>query len=216
MCRKWKLIANIENTSIEEIVAYIQRLFRIYLLFLVLSAVYLIEYIAEKETVSAIFAAVSLVLYVIHIIALNVTRKDPTVQTTMAAIGTAGILSIFNIIDLIYNALNGSIWALFSLIGVVLQWGTIYILYKLREKIQVRNAGGGGNTIPINAVPAEPTYNPTYGVNGEPINPSYNNTPAATTNSRNDNTMNYNMKNPSAPVPVAYGEPVMSKGFNNV
>jgi hypothetical protein len=211
MCRKWRLIANIENVSIEEIVAYIQRLFRIYLIFFVISAVYLIEYIAEKETVSAIFAAVSLVLYAIHIFALNVTRRDPTVNTTLAAIGTAGILSVFNIIDLIYNALTGSLWALFSLIGVILQWGTIYILYKLREKIQIRDAGGGGNTVPINA---EPTYNPTYGVNGEPINPSYNNAPV--TNSRNDNTMNYNMKTPSAPVPIAYAEPVMTKGSNNV
>ena len=169
MCRKFRLIQNIENVSIEELCAYLRRLLRIYMILIVVNVINLITSILYKRIVGEIFAAISIALYLLNIFWINAIRANPTVANTNRTIGGLTLLSAFNIADLIFNVVTGSLWGLASLIGVVLQWSTIYIIYKLREKILFRDMNPGSEysqsatnptAPPIAIAYAEPVANP--------------------------------------------------------
>jgi hypothetical protein len=171
MCRKFKMIANIENISIEEILAYLKRLLRIYFILEILSIVGFVANLTRGETVAAIITIVGVVLYAIHMTALYFTSQTPTNYHSITTVITALILLIYNIADIVYSVSNGNLWGLLSFIGVVLQCTTIYILYKLHEKIvhKMRNPdhndlerGMGNPTAPVEAVasPINPHHTP--------------------------------------------------------
>jgi hypothetical protein len=138
MYGKFRLIANIENTSIEEILVYLKRLLRIYFTLVIFSIIGFVSNLAIGETVAAIIAIVGVVLYVIHMTALYFTSQTPTNYHSITTVITALILLVYNIADIVYSVSNGNLWGLLSFIGVVLQCTTIYILYKLHEKIVYR------------------------------------------------------------------------------
>eukprot|EP01040_Poterioochromonas_malhamensis_P017841 gene17841-20638_t len=168
MCRKFALIYNIENTTIQELCAYLRRLHRIYLIFTIISGINLFTDSIQGKRVAAILAGVNILLYLMNIVILQRASNDPTVMNANLAVFGLLLISAFNIFTLIYNVLTGNIWALFSVVGVILQWSTVYIVYKLREKVV-----NGENTqnppvmnpavasAPVQAY-AEPVTSPVY------------------------------------------------------
>jgi hypothetical protein len=173
MCRKFKLLANIENATVDEILSYFRRMLRLYYAVEILTIVNLIEYVViYKDRIAAIFAAISMVLYAIHIVAVFNTAKDPNPRNSITTVVTSLVLLCFNIADLAFNVATGSIWGLLSIVGVLLQCTTIYILYKLHQKIvrqqnePVASAPTMATAVPVDApmahAVAEPVSNPVY------------------------------------------------------
>lgn len=135
MCRKYALIYNIETTTIQELCDYLNRLKKIYLIFMIISLVNLITEAVPKQRVTAIIAGVDVLLYLINIIILQRASNDPTVMNANLAIFGLLLISAFNIFSLIYNAVTGNLWTIFGVVSVVLQWSTVFLVYKLKEKI---------------------------------------------------------------------------------
>lgn len=167
MCRKFRLIQNIENTTIEELCAYLKRLFKIYGIFVIINIVNLATDIKSKNTAGGAFVVADIVLYLINMGFLYSTAQNPTVCGSNLNIVGLALLSALNIAYLIFTVLTGSLWALTSLIGVILQWSTIYLIYKLREKIINRNLpSSAGGLYPSATNPTAPEVPTAY---AEPI-----------------------------------------------
>ncbi len=153
MCRKYALIYNIDNTNIQELCDYLSRLKKIYLIFMIISLVNLITEAVPKQLSTSIIAAVNILLYLINIIILQRASNDHTVMNANLAIFGLLLISAFNIFSLIYNAVTGNLWTIFGVVSVVLQWSTIFLIYKLREKII--NGENTPHAVPVQAY-AEP------------------------------------------------------------
>lgn len=139
------MIYNIDTVSVEEIVKYIDRLARIYAILCILS---IISVVASYESGSFfINNLVGLILYVANVVGLKYAATEPTVAKTTVPLCTATVLCIFNIINTVYIGISEkNYYAAFYVISVAIQVSTIYILYKLREKlIHAKNEGNNMN-----------------------------------------------------------------------
>lgn len=135
MCRRINLLVNIETTTVEEILAYLQRMFRLFCIFFVVSIISLALNYSET-TVILVFSIIGVILYAINMGMVKFLVDNPAPQNVFLPIISTTVLCSFNIADLVITILvTGSYWALFSLLGVALQSTTIYIMYKLREKM---------------------------------------------------------------------------------
>jgi len=135
MCRRFRLLYHIETVTAEEILQYLARLFRIYCIFFCISLINLgLAY--NQETVKLILAIVGTVLYAINIGMIKYVVDHPMPHVAIFPIISNIILCGFNIGNLVYTiVITKSLWGLFSVISILLQFTTIYILYKLRSKI---------------------------------------------------------------------------------
>lgn len=134
MCRRFKLIYNIESSTVEDILQYLQGMFRLYCIFFVISIINLALNYSSNLTLGLSIAGV--VLYAINMGMVKFVVDNPAPQSVFLPMLSTIILCLFNIANLVITILlTGSYWGLFSLLGVALQSSTIYILYKLREKL---------------------------------------------------------------------------------
>lgn len=153
MCRKFKLIANIENTTISELMHYLARLCRIYVLFSIINIITLAIAIRTEGIVATINQLVGLVLYVINtcnLLWVAYTTQDYSrpetfkIQLIMLSIST---LFSFNVYNTIYYGISiRSYVIVFSIISLALQASTLYIIYKLFEKVRLQSNGNNGNS----------------------------------------------------------------------
>jgi hypothetical protein len=139
MCNKFRLIYNIENVPLEDIVTYLKRLVRIYLILIVLSIIDIVT--SDKDmSVTFILSIVALALYVLNLFSVKLVSEKPTIHTSILPLITVSILWLFNIAQIIINVVMfKNYFALISLISVVIQMTTIYLLHKLREKIHTKD-----------------------------------------------------------------------------
>ena len=144
MCRKFALIWNIESISAEELVEHIRKLLRVYVIFLVIS---IVSIVFAESTAALIIDGVEIGLYAVGIVAIyNLTSRANALNAIFPLV-VACALFVVETIELIYTAaVSGSLWGLFSVISLILQLGTIYILYKAREKLLVEEAGGSSGS----------------------------------------------------------------------
>lgn len=141
MCRSFFLIHNIENTSIDELLVYMNRRLRLYAVFFVIALVTFILAFDYHTTYLA-FTIVTLVLYLLSMAAILQLKKNPTSKTALHPIITAIIVLAFNIFSMVYTLIkSGNLWALITLISIVLQLSTLFVLHKLREKLINRELG---------------------------------------------------------------------------
>ncbi len=138
MCRRFAILWNIEQTSIDELYAYLYRLGRLYIVFLIISIVELIANTTDDQ-VLLIWAIAGIVLYAINVIAINYTASHKeTRQFWHVSIPfcTTTVLAIFDVANLInLLVVYKNLWALFSILSIILQLTTILIFWHLRAKM---------------------------------------------------------------------------------
>eukprot|EP01032_Pedospumella_encystans_P009498 gene9498-11174_t len=141
MCRSFMIIQNIENTSIDELLVYMNRRLRLYGVFFVIALVtFILAY--DYHTTYLAFTIVTLVLYLLSMAAILQLKKNPTSRTALYPIITAVIVLAFNIFSMVFTLIkSGNLWALITLISIVLQISTLFVLHKLREKLVNRELG---------------------------------------------------------------------------
>ena len=148
MCRKYRMLANIENVSITELISYLRRFRIIYLIILIISIVGLVS---TGEIL--IWGVVGVVLYALGLLAIvwliydhnpHPSPEDeeqivsPLKVIPLMIIITA--LLMFNISNIIYTVVVVEDYtAIISVISIFIQGTTIYLVYKLREKLLARH-----------------------------------------------------------------------------
>lgn len=139
MCvQRFRLLANIDNESIETIVKYLGRLTRLYAIFSLIAVVEIVSaYYTNRSEV--IFEIVYTILYIGNVLMLFQMVRQPSIVTATISIASVVILLAYNVFYLLYQVfVEKSIWALFAVIGLVFQVTTVFIIYKLRQKIANR------------------------------------------------------------------------------
>lgn len=137
MCvRRFRLLANIDDASIDELLSFIKRMARIYFIIGVINIVTAATSSESKGHAQLIISIVSIILYFINIGAMFNLAGSPSILNASVVILTNICIFSFNIFSLIYNVvILKSYWALVSLLGIFVQTTTIYILVKLRGKV---------------------------------------------------------------------------------
>lgn len=141
MCRSLFILQNIQNTSIDELLVFLKRRLKIYMIFFVIE---IVTFLLSKDyhTTYVAFTVVTLVLYVISIAAIHRLQKNPTSSNAVWPMLAAICVLAFNVFDMTYTLImTSNYWALFTLISIALQISSLIILYKLREKLQNREQG---------------------------------------------------------------------------
>lgn len=162
MCRKFVIISKIETVSIEELLKYIFSLSKIYVIFSILDIVTLATVYNSSVLQYRVISLLTILFYFLVTIILLLTSYSyhteskkfadvkpansmshdyshtyPSSITLLLCIGSTIILFLFNVfriafeLNVSFNAFN----LLFGLISLFLQAPTVYIMYKLREKI---------------------------------------------------------------------------------
>ena len=141
MCRSLILLQNIENVSIDELLCFMKRRLKLYAIFFVIEIVTFIL-ANDYHTTFVAFSIVTLVLYILSMLAIFQFLKNPTSGNVFYPGLMAVMVLLFNIFDMVYTLIKAhNLWALITLISIALQLSTLAILYKLREKLINRELG---------------------------------------------------------------------------
>lgn len=136
MCRRIRLLAKIQEATVHDIVQFLFRLARLYVVFAVLSLINFISaYYTETHLIIGMTIAYT-ALYVINIGVIVILARQPNTSNCSRAVFSNIMLTLFNVAVMIVNfVVVKSLWALQNLVGVLVQCSTTYILYKLHEKL---------------------------------------------------------------------------------
>lgn len=141
MCRGLVLLHNIKNVTIDELLVYMKRRLKIYMIFFVIE---IVTFIAAQDyhTTYLAFTITTLVLYIISMGSILQFQKNPTSTNALGPMVSALLVLAFNIFDMVYTLVKAhNYWALFTLISIFLQISTLIVVYKLREKLLNREQG---------------------------------------------------------------------------
>lgn len=131
MCRRFALLYRIEEASVEEILTYLRRIWRVYLILLALTVLSIILF-----PVNLVWSIITIILYVINISSILLLIKRPCVSFTYLPMFSAALLAMLDTADMIYQIVVEKEWeALLKIIAISIQLSTIFIAYKLREKM---------------------------------------------------------------------------------
>lgn len=160
MCRRFQLLYRIEEATAQEIIQYLRRLWRVYIILLILT---IIGTAFDGQTNLA-WNIATIVLYTINIGGLYLLYKTPCIAYTYLPMISSFLLACLDSIQMVYILVeDGEYLVLLRLISITIQLTTIYIAFKLREKMNSQpdieeGAGGGGGVVAI--------ANPVYGASG--------------------------------------------------
>lgn len=140
MCvKRFMMIYNIQQIPLEDIVVYLKRLVRIYVILVILSVVRLVTGNLELTT-EFILNIVGLGLYFLNVLMVKLVSENPTIRYSIFPLVSSITLCIFNIVEtIVLVVVDKNYWSLFNLISVFIQLTTIFILHKLREKIHAQD-----------------------------------------------------------------------------
>lgn len=137
MCRRIKLLYNIESATIEEIMSYVARLLRLYIILCIVSFILII--VAAAQHVVSVWNIVSVVLYLINVAALyhlNHIPGTPEPSQTYSVSFSSFFLVCFDLAELIYYLYVGELYYLYLILSISVQLSTVYLTHKLREKLR--------------------------------------------------------------------------------
>lgn len=155
MCSRFKLLARIEQATVQEIIQYLYRLSRVYIVLAFISLINVAQIFYRKSRLVVALTIVYAALYLINVPLMTTISGIPTCTSAMVS---NLILLLFNIAFMVFNVVvEKSLWALASLVGIFFQSTTIYIIYKLRVKLV------NGEDVPLAEAQVE------YGVRAPPI-----------------------------------------------
>lgn len=143
MCiRRARLLYNIENISLEDLILYLRRLVRVYAILTILSIIEVASSYGNVSRIEFTLSVIALILYIINVLMIKLASDSPTLSNSKFPMASATVLMVYNIIQIIVLVTMFENWfALISLISVFIQCTTIFILFKLREKIYKRDNG---------------------------------------------------------------------------
>jgi hypothetical protein len=144
MCSKLLMLAKIDTLPIEEVVRYIGRIMRIYIIFTIIGAITAILAASSETPDLLALSIVQVVLYLINIAALHFLQQNyqASENSVVLPFASSVLLFLFNLVDTIYMIVElGDWWALFALLGMFSQACMMVILVKLRDKIIRRRDG---------------------------------------------------------------------------
>ena len=154
MCQsRMEMLSNIDKISIDEIYSYIHhRLARIYAAFLIINIIQVATTDEKTDYKIFLWAVIGMGLYVINVLALFFLVKQPKenrhVYHVYVPLVSTLLLAIFKILNMINQIQYGAflwvliVWSLFSVISVILQMMTWYVLWKLRHKMLALSYNG--------------------------------------------------------------------------
>jgi hypothetical protein len=137
MCiRRFQLLSKIETATVEEIKSYLTRSVRIYLLFSIIDLVLL--FVGSH---SGIISILQVVFYIITTILLYLVVKTTTpFLVVLSMMSFTGIL-LLNVANIVLLAISGTATATIAtsaalaFLSILIGSTTLYILYKLRQKM---------------------------------------------------------------------------------
>lgn len=136
MCRRFQLLARIEQATVQDIIRYLYRLSRIYVILAIFSLINVVEAYYTEPRLVVTLTIIYTVLYLINVTMITLIARQPNIPNCTNAMISNITLFLFNIAFMVFNVVViESLWALASLIGIFFQSTTIYILYKLRVKM---------------------------------------------------------------------------------
>ena len=144
MCSRLKLVWNIDEKTVEEVLAALARMRRLYLFLTLLSFYYIYRAVVDDDIFEIVYECCILILFVAYIYALaKATPLDHSISHTarIPKLKGAGFVVIFISIaytaKMVYNALDNFIVVdlVLSLFSISIQISTLYVLDKLINKI---------------------------------------------------------------------------------
>lgn len=147
------MMYNIDKVPLEDIAAFLKRLVRIYVILVVISIVRMMTGDLDFA-IELILNIIGLGLYVVDAVMIKIVSENPTIYYSVFPLVSSITLCIFNMIETtILVVMDNNLFSLFNLISVFVQLTTIYILYKLREKIHAQDNAIVHNDIEALEVP---------------------------------------------------------------
>lgn len=128
-------VYDVDESNWHDIVYFVRAIFRLYCFMLLLAAIDLMTVPYDNdETLS--FAVVQLALYIPVTTALMYVSRKPSLKNTMYTMIAVGLLCIYNILYAIYIGVKyKDWWALIHIVPVTIQLSTIYVMFKIRQKL---------------------------------------------------------------------------------
>jgi hypothetical protein len=220
MCRKIYMLMNIENVTAADVVVYLKRLIRLYVIFSAVAVYNAI--VAHSNSGHLLFTlkVLDAIFYIINCAGVAYFVSSPTLCNLYFPLTTASCLWLFYLASIIIQiaasehnnsaaAANIAVALIRGLLSLLLLGSTIFILLKLRTKIIVGGMENGVDMGQVGGVAQNPIY-----ANNNP-NPNYN-----APNPNNNNTGGVVYGNATAPAYPAVATPVddpyAKKYSNNV
>jgi hypothetical protein len=138
MCRRFQLLYNISQATANEIVDYLYKMWKIYIILLAISIVTLV--FNHRDFVWSIS---TLVLYAINVVAFYALVNSPSSFVRIyLAMMSAFFLACLNTVEMVSILVLYQTWlSLLRIIAIAIHLTTIYIIYKLREKLKHEETG---------------------------------------------------------------------------
>lgn len=146
MCSRLKLVWNIDEKTIEEVLAALARMGRLYYFLSILSFFYIYKAFTDDEIFEIVYECCILILFVAYIYVLTKVTKTPLdndlnhsarIPKLKLAGGIVLSISMAYTAKMIYYLLDDFIVVdlILSLLSILIQFSTLYVLDKLINKI---------------------------------------------------------------------------------
>ena len=158
MCRKFKFIADMDNKSIKDYLAYTQRSKKIYMIFGVLALINIVETFSGADHILRWLTILGVLLYACIIATLtlmgNLNEKDSNLKPLVLATIVCLVLnSANNLAEFIYIFMTDYTWTIFfSLLSLILQVTTWYIFIGFSRQVDKEAAGNFNENFDTDAV----------------------------------------------------------------
>ena len=146
--KRIKLLQNIDDASVEEIVKFVKAMLKWFYLFTIINLANIISlYFNGGSLYVWIYTSVALTLYVVNsFVIYQLVKVSTSSRSSLAALVSLAAQGLLNIAIAIKDIANKNYWAAVSFLGVFLQASTLYIIYKLRLKIDRIDQGDSNFT----------------------------------------------------------------------
>lgn len=135
-CGRCILLYNIDDATWHDIVIFIRGVFKLYCFMLLLAAIDILTVPFDK-TEDLVFAVVQMALYIPTTTALMYVSRKPSLKNTMYSMIAVSALLVYNATYAFFVGIKyKTLWALIYIVPVSIQMSTVYILFKMRRKLE--------------------------------------------------------------------------------
>lgn len=134
-CSCFFVLCSIDESNWQEIVVALRWIFRLYCFLLLLAAIDILT-VPYDKTEPLVFAVFQFVLYIPNTTALMYASRKPSLKNSMYSLIAVSLICNYNIVYAIYMGVKyKNPWMLIYLFPINIQLFTLYVLYKVRQKL---------------------------------------------------------------------------------
>lgn len=136
MCKQWRLVCSIQDASADDILVFLTRLYYANLIMLLWLSIVIIVAAAGNHRFGWLLAVC--VVYVINVLSIRHLLGAASVRNTFLPMLSAIMLIVLNIGELLFDLARTHyhhFGALILILPISVQISTIYMTYRLREKL---------------------------------------------------------------------------------